>query len=197
MLSQNNNSSVISSVGDEIALKKLILSAKKGDSHSFELVYTALFTPLYRYVRSRVSDTDLVNDICQQTFLKFYEALPTYKPEKSPLAYLFTIAKNLLINHTIKKTFVPFDDFFQETHEDESVNIVDEIHLQRLASSINEYLPSLTQDEQDVIRMYFYSELSYKEISEILDKEESYLRKIKERALKKLRILTQHLNEEN
>jgi RNA polymerase sigma factor (sigma-70 family) len=58
-------------------------------------------------------------------------------------------------------------------------------------------LPSLTEDEQDVIRLYFYSELSYKEISEILDKEEVYLRKLKERALKKLRILTKNLNEGN
>lgn len=197
MLSQNNNSSVIHSVGDEIALQKLILSAKKGDAHSFELVYTALFTPLYRYVHSRVRDIDIVNDICQQTFLKFYEALPTYKPEKSPLAYLFTIAKHLLINHSIKKTFIPLDESFSETHEDDSVRILDDIHLKQLASSINEHISYLTQDEQDVIRLYFYSELSYKEISEILDKEESYLRKIKERALKKLRSRTQHLYEGN
>jgi RNA polymerase sigma-70 factor (ECF subfamily) len=197
MLSQNKFSSVISSVGDEISLKKLILSAKNGDREAFEVIYLKLFTPLYRYVYSRNHDIEVVNDICQQTFLKFYEALATYEPEKSPLAYLFTIAKHLLINHQIKKTFIPFDETLFETFDDDSVNIVDDAHVQLLASSVNEYLPSLTQDEQDVIRLYFYSELSYKEISEILNKEEVYLRKLKERALKKLRILTQHLNEGN
>lgn len=197
MLSQNNFPSVISSVGEEVALKKLILSAKKGDSHAFEIIYTALYTPLYRYVYSKINDVDVVNDICQQTFLKFYEALATYEPEKSPLAYLFTIAKRLLINHRVKKTFIPFDETLFETYADESVQIINEAELKLLASSINEYLPHLTQDEQDVIRLYFYSELSYKEISEILDKEEVYLRKLKERALKKLRILTQHLHEGN
>lgn len=193
MLSQNNFSSVISSVGGEIALKKLILSAKKGDVQAFELVYKALFAPLYRYVHSKINDVDIVNDICQQTFLKFYETLATYEPEKSPLAYLFTTAKHLLINHHIKKTFLPFDESLFETYADESVTILDDANLHRLASSINQCLPSLTQDEQDVIRLYFYAELSYKEISEILDKEEPYLRKLKERALKKLRILTLHL----
>jgi RNA polymerase sigma-70 factor (ECF subfamily) len=197
MLSQNNSSSVIPSVGEEIALKKLILSAKEGNVEAFEIVYKKLFTPLFRYVYSRVHDVDLVNDICQQSFLKFYENLATYKPEKSPLAYLFTIAKNLIINQGIKKTFIPFDETLHETYADESVKIIDDIHTQQLASSINKYLPSLTQDEQDVIRLYFYSELSYKEISEILDKEEYYLRKLKERALKKLRDLTHHLHEEN
>lgn len=195
MLSQNKISSVISNVGEEITLKKLILSAKKGDAEAFEAVYLSLFTPLYRYVHSRVSDKELVNDICQQTFLQFYQALATYEPKKSPLAYLFTIAKHLLINHSVKKTFLPFDEKLFETYEDTSVDIVKEISTQMLASSLEEYLLMLTKDEEDVIRLYFYSELSYKEISEILDKEEVYLRKIKERALKKLRILTKHLDE--
>lgn len=197
MLSQNNSSSVIPSVGGEVALKKLILSAKKGDTEAFGVIYTALFTPLYRYVYSRVHDKDVVNDICQQSFLKFYEALAKYEPEKSPLAYLFTIAKRLLINREEKKTFIPFDETLFENYEDESTQILDDAHIHRLASSVNEYLPSLSRDEQDVIRLYFYSELGYKEISEILDKEEAYLRKLKERALKKLRLLTQHLNEGN
>jgi RNA polymerase sigma-70 factor (ECF subfamily) len=197
MLSQNNSSSVISSVGEEIALKKLIISAKNGDNDAFGVIYKSLFTPLYRYVYSRLDDKELVNDICQQTFLKFYGALSSYEPEKSPLAYLFTTAKNLLINHSVKKTFTSFDETLFETYADDSIEIIDEAHIRLLASSINEYLPSLTQDEQDVIRFYFYAELSYKEISEILDKEEVYLRKIKERALKKLRILTKHLNEGN
>jgi RNA polymerase sigma factor (sigma-70 family) len=58
-------------------------------------------------------------------------------------------------------------------------------------------LPQLTDDEQEVIRLYYFSELSYREIRDVLDKEEAYIRKIKERALKKLRILTAHLYEQN
>jgi RNA polymerase sigma-70 factor (ECF subfamily) len=195
MLSQNKSSSVIYDVGEEIALKKLIRSAKDGDDEAFGVIYTTLYTPLYRYLYSRTKDKELVNDLCQQAFLKFYEALATYEPEKSPLAYLFTMAKHLLINQQIKKTFIPFDESLLETYSDDSHEIIDEVHIQLLASQINDFIPSLSQDEQDVIRLYFYSELSYKEISKILDKEEVYLRKIKERALKKLRILTKHLNE--
>lgn len=195
MLSQNNNSPVISLAGDGIALKKVILQAKKGDKEAFATLYTSLYTPLYRYVLSRCKDKELTDDVCQQTFLKFYEALSSYEPEKSPLAYLFTIAKRLLINHGEKKTFESFDDSLLETYDDASVTILDDAHLHRLSEEISGFLPQLSSDEQDVIRLYFFSELSYKEISDILDKEEAYLRKIKERALKKLRILTKHLYE--
>ncbi len=197
MLSQNNSSSVIVSTGDHEALKKLILEAKRGNTEAFGALYTALYIPLYRYVISKCHDKELAVDVSQQTFLKFYEALAYYEPEKSPLAYLFTIAKRLLINHSEKKTFESFDETFVETHNDDALTILNEVHIKNLTETINTYLPSLTSDEQEVIRLFFYAELSYKEISDVLEKEEAYIRKIKERALKKLRILTTHLHETN
>jgi RNA polymerase sigma-70 factor (ECF subfamily) len=197
MLSQNNFSPVIVSTGDTFALKKLILQAKSGDTEAFGTLYQTLYVPLYRYVISKCHDNELSNDICQQTFLKFYETLTSYEPEKSPLAYLFTIAKRLLINHSERKKFESFDESLFETTPDESVDIFDESHIKNLSEVINAYLPALTDDEQEVIRLFFYSELSYKEIRDILDKEEAYIRKIKERALKKLRILASHLNEQH
>ena len=197
MLSQNNNSSVISNMGDVLLLKKLIISAKNGDSDAFSEVYKKLFTPLYRYTLSRCHDIELTKDICQQTFLKFYESLHTYEPEKSPLAYLFTIAKRLLINHHEKKSFTSIDESTLETLTDESSSLLDESYVRLLSESINDYLPHLSQDEQEVIRLYYLAEFTYTEISETMWKEEVYLRKLKERALKKLRVLTKHLYEGN
>lgn len=197
MLSQKPSKPVIYSVEDVELLKKLILSAKNGDNQAFEVIYERFFSPLYRYTFSKCGDVELTNDICQQTFLNFYKALPSYEPEKSPLAYLFTIAKRLLINHNEKKSSVSFDEKLFEIIEDESIDTVNDAHIRKLAESINEYLPHLSTDEADVIRLYFYGEFSYKEIGEIIEKEEVYVRKIKERALKKLRILTKHLNEGN
>ena len=193
MLSQNNSSPVIVSTGDPLVLKKLILEAKRGDTEAFGKVYQALYVPLYRYVISKCHDTELSNDVCQQTFLKFFQALSSYEPEKSPLAYLFTIAKRLLINHGERETFESFDETLLEIISDDSMIVFEEIHLKNLSESIITYLPQLTEDEQEVIRLYYFSELSYKEISDVIDKEEVYIRKIKERALKKLRILTSHL----
>jgi RNA polymerase sigma-70 factor (ECF subfamily) len=194
MLSQNNNSPVIVDTGDIEQLRNLIFSAKKGDSQAFASLYSSLYTPLYRYVFSKTGDIELANDTCQQTFLKFYEALDVYTPEKSPLAYLFTIAKRLLINHWEKKTFEPFDDSLLETIKEEET-LLDDLHVKNLANSINSFLPQLSEDEQEVVRLYFYAELEYKEIATILEKEEATIRKIKERALKKLRLLTKHLHE--
>lgn len=181
-------------MGDIYELQKIILLAKKGDVKAFEEVYAKLYTPLYRYTFSRCHNVETTNDICQQTFLNFYKALPSYEPNTSPLAYLFTIAKRLLINQYDKDKRVSFDETLLDNKEDISQDTLEVADIKLLAEKINEYLPSLTTDEQDVIRLYFYSEFSYKEISDIIQKEEVYIRKIKERALKKLRILTSHLH---
>lgn len=193
MLSQNPISPVNRDVEAE-TLHTLILFAQRGNAQAFGQVYTALYVPLYRYVMSRCHTKELTEDICQQAFLKFYAALPTYIPEKPPLAYLFTIAKHLLINHHEKRAFDPVDEAFFETHDDKTPSLVDEAHVKHLAERVNTYLPLLTDDEQDVIRLFFYAEREYKEIAEILSKDEATLRKIKERALKKLRTLTTHLH---
>lgn len=196
MLSQNNSSSVIYDVGDIESLQKLILLAKQGDAQAFGEVYTKLYTPLYRYVLSKCKDQNLSEDICQQAFLKFYEALSTYEPHSSPLAYLFTIAKRLLINHGEKKTFTPYDETILEEYEAEETSIVTQAHIKHLSEKINTYVEFLSDDEQEIIQLYYYAELSYKEIASITKKEEPAIRKIKERALKKLRIATQHLDEQ-
>lgn len=195
MLSQNNNKPVIYGVDEGETLRKLILDAKKGDKEAFGKVYSLLYTPLYRYTISRCRNPELAQDVAQQSFLKFYEALSSYEPTKSPLAYLYTIAKRLLINEGIKASPQSIDEAIFDTISDQDVDIIEETHVHQLAEVINEYLPSLSHDEQEVIRLHFYSELGYKEISEILDKDEANIRKIKERALKKLRVLTKHLHD--
>jgi len=61
-------------------------------------------TPVYRYVLMRLHNTDDAEDVVQETFMKAYQAIDRYEDEgKGMLPYLFTIARNLLINHTKKK----------------------------------------------------------------------------------------------
>lgn len=198
MLSQNPNKPVISSTGDTEELKHIIHKAKSGDAKAFEEIYTRVYSPLYRYIYSRTGNKEKAEDLSQHVFLRFYEALPRYEHregEGSLLAYLFTIGKRLIINEGTRKTYTPLDEEMFEQVEDESVNTIEEAHTAFLAEKINDYLPSLSEDEEEIIRLFFYAELSHKEIATVLHKEEASVRKIKERALRKLRTLTKHLHD--
>ena len=85
-------------------LHQAVLRAKSGDRKAFDLLYTAYLTPVYRYILIRVKNSQDTEDIVQETFLKAFQAIERYRDEKgSMLPYLFTIARNLLINHGKKK----------------------------------------------------------------------------------------------
>lgn len=184
MLSQSKNSTVIYSTGD---IKKLVEKAKEGDKHAFELIYNTFLTPLYRYVLSRCGDVNLTEDICQSSFLRFYEALPRYENTKSPLAYLFTIARNLIINE-YKKLKPDYTDNEEDFFIENEVDFVEEINTKINFDQIMILVKELSSNEQDVINLIYLSEFEIKEVASILEQSEDWVRQVKHRALKKLQI---------
>lgn len=196
MLSQNQNRGVISGAGGVDSLRGLIETAKRGDAESFEKLYKLVYSPLYRYIYSRTHTKEVTEDLLQQVFLRFFEALPrfTLNEDFGLLPYLFTISKRLIINEGVRKKSIHLDDEDFEMIPDETTDTFSQADIKLLAEKINEYLPELSDDEEDVIRLFFYAELSHKEIAEVLAKDEAHVRKLKERALKKLRTITKHLH---
>ena len=184
MLSQNNNLPVIYSVGE---IKVLIDKAKSGDKQAFDLLYKNFLTPLYRYVLSKCGDVHLSEDICQLTFLRFYEALPRYENKKSPLAYLFTTARNLIINehNKFKPEYLDNEKIF-EVKDDSDFS--KEIDIKITYKQIESFIKELSNNEQDVVNLIYLSELDIKEVASVLEQTEEWVRQIKHRALKKLQI---------
>ncbi len=56
------------------------------------------YDDIYRYCFFRMRDRSLAEDLTQETFLKFLET-STYHDRGKPLAFLYTIARNLCIDH--------------------------------------------------------------------------------------------------
>lgn len=193
MPSQNNNNSVIYSEGEE-NLENLILEAKNGNKESFGKVYEKLYTPLYRYTLSLSKDKNTALDLCNQSFLNFYKNLNNYKSSGKPLAYLFTISKNILLNSYKKDSRILFNEESMDLQVEEK-DFVKEIDTKMLSAKIEDLIDLLTENEKEIIRLFYFAELEYVEISNLLGKTEESIRKTKERALKKLRLLSSNLNE--
>ena len=56
------------------------------------------YDDIYRYCFFRIQDRSLAEDLTQETFLKFLET-SNYQDRGKPLAFLYTIARNLCIDH--------------------------------------------------------------------------------------------------
>jgi RNA polymerase sigma-70 factor (ECF subfamily) len=82
---------------DSKFLEKNIQALKKGNEEAFNNIYEATHRLVYYTIYSILKDSDLSEDIMQNTYLKVYEKVNSYE-SKSPKAWIVTIAKNLAIN---------------------------------------------------------------------------------------------------
>lgn len=76
-----------------------IWNLKKGDTTSFDYLYTVWSGKLYNFVmRISKGDSYLAEETVQAVFIKVWENRQTLDPDKLFGAYLCTIAKNQLVN---------------------------------------------------------------------------------------------------
>ena len=78
---------------------ELIHKAQAGDSEAFAQLYDLYVKRIYAYVFVRVRHKEAAEDITSVTFMKALEKLNTFQNEVSYIAWLFTIARNTLIDH--------------------------------------------------------------------------------------------------
>lgn len=171
----------------EDTLEEIIRRAKEGDSKAFDMLYSAYFTPLYRYVFIRLKTREDTEDVVQDTFLKAYQALPRYEHTRtSMLPYLFTIARNLLINHTRKKrpTTLEGEDIDRFDSGEKTSDLAEG---RELKEELLVAMDALSDTEREVIELKFFGEQSYAEIAEVLGKREDAIRQHVARAMKKMR----------
>lgn len=173
----------------ENEIQNLIIRAKNGDKNAFEEVYSAYYTPIFRYLLSRIRNKDEAIDIAQDVFLKVLNFLPNYKENHtSPKAFFFRVAKNTLIDHVRKKKEIVSDEIVIESLSEQPFKDkeIENIQTKEIIEQIRKHL---NEEQQQIITLIYTNDLSYKEISEILNKKEDNIRQIHSRAIKKLRDL--------
>lgn len=121
-----------------------------------------------------VIDHDDADDITQNVFIKLHSALKNFRGESALFTYLYKMAVNFSLNH-IKKTK---NKQMKETliNNDMIDNICDngnnssDFDSDNRSKIIAEAVAGLPDRQRAVFNMRFYDELSYEEISKILNK---------------------------
>lgn len=167
--------------------EQLIARAKQGDNEARATLYKEYATPLYRFVYIRINDKEEADDIVQDAFIRAFAALDRYNDQgKGMLPYLFTVARNLIINRAKKKKSDTIDIDFLNAH-DSGDRTDRKALLGDIRTDILQALEALSDTERDVIALKFYGERSYAEIAEELGKREDAIRQHVARALRKMR----------
>ena len=121
-----------------------------------------------------VIDHDDADDITQNVFIKLHSALKDFRGESALFTYLYKMAINYSLNHLkkvqnkqMKETTINNEMINNIPDSDNSKSGLDSENNNRLIASAISVLPD---QQRAVFNMRFYDELTYEEISKILNK---------------------------
>ena len=153
--------------------QELVSLYLEGDHKSFEILIAKHKQKIYAFILSKIRDRDLAEDVFQDTFIKVINSLQKgrYNEEGKFLPWVMRIAHNLVIDHFRKsnkmRTISTKDDFniFDVIH-DESKNAEEVLVNGQIYTDLRKLIECLPEDQKEVLKMRYYSDLSFKEISE-------------------------------
>ena len=162
---------------------ELIARAKDGQVEAFGQLYERYLDPIYRFIRMRVDSERDAEDLCENVFLRTYEALDRYEDRGHPFsAYLYQVAKNLLADHYRHRSSLE-PESESDTAGDESSGDRDQ---QEELLAVAQAIGQLSEDYREVIRLRVVLELPTETVASWMGRSPGAVRVLLHRALKEL-----------
>ncbi|TDS59615.1 RNA polymerase sigma factor [Myroides indicus] len=147
-----------------------------GDEGALEVLIKRHQSKIYGFILSKIADRDLADDIFQDTFIKVIHTLKSdrYNEEGKFLPWVVRIAHNLVMDYFRKEKRtgmkrdseeLPFFSFLK----DEGDTVESFMIKEQIEEDVRFLIKELPEDQQQVIMMRIYQDLSFKEIAELTD----------------------------
>lgn len=158
----------------------LVQKARENDQEALTEIYKISSPAVYKTIRVLIKDEDTVYDILQDTYVKAFTRLDQLQNPDKLIPWLKMIANNLAKDWLKKSKPVFFTDIyggeeledipFEESIEDVRSELnpemaMDQQEAKRLVMEILDHLP---EDQRVVIGMFYYEEMSVKDIAQTL-----------------------------
>ena len=152
---------------DQYYIKKVL----EGDVNTFSFLVKRyqnfVYTITYRVVRN----TEEAEEVAQDTFVKAFKSLASYKGDAKFSTWLYTIAYRKSLDAIKKRKRIPTFGIIEEISEGEIERVGDALkYLEKKEKQqkILEAIHKLPQEEAVLITLYYYDDKSVSEISEIV-----------------------------
>ncbi|HOI44039.1 MAG TPA: RNA polymerase sigma factor [Candidatus Aminicenantes bacterium] len=158
-------------MGDDKELAALVEGVRRGDRRAFMAVVGLYQQKVFVLAYSVLRDREDALDIVQETFLRLYRKIDSYRPGNNFQAWLLRIAKNLCIDH-YRKNYARRREWEVPGGLDENQVASPADTADSSASDWREILSrgvgALAPQQKMVFIMRHYNELPYKDISAAL-----------------------------
>ncbi len=166
--------------------KDLALRASQGDRRAFAALYERHVDAVYRYAYFRLRSDAEAEDVTSEVFQRALVAMPRFEPRRPLLAYLYTIARNVIADRfRHARPDASFDD--ARDHESDLPGPEERSIRADEARRLRTAIGRLTELQQEVVILKFIEGRDTREVAQLTGKAEATIRGIQMRALAALR----------
>lgn len=167
---------------------QLLAEARQGNQTAVMHIYESYSSPIYQYIRLRVGDPILAEDLASEVFVQLVDALQGRNaPRHSLRGWLFKVARNLIAKHyraAEKMPQVTLDDWFPASdNENPEIQLIQTQNIERTRHALR----MLNQQHQEVLILRFGQMLSLQDTADIMGKSVSAIKSLQFRAIDTLK----------
>lgn len=151
--------------------EQIVLRIRKGEKELFGLLIDRYEAKLTRYIKRFLQNEEDITDIVQNVFIKVFVNLQSFDVDRSFNSWIYRIAHNETVTYLKKRgnekvSFLDFDTMFPHPFAKETADkpTLDK-ELENVMSSSLSLIPI---KYREVLVLYYYEELSYQEIADVL-----------------------------
>lgn len=156
---------------DKDILNTHIKAAIQGEQAAYKFVLDQYWNFVFGFLLKHINNEYEAEEITIETFSKAFDKLSQYNSQYEFSTWLISISKNLQIdkyrkqkNKPLKKT-TPVDTQFLHNIADQSLTTEDQLIKEQNLAQLLRFIKMLKPHYQEVINLFYFQELSYKEIS--------------------------------
>lgn len=165
---------------------ELVEAWRSGDTKAGGELFDRHFASIHRFFHNKVGEG--LEDLVQQTFLRCTEGVERFRNDSSFRTYLFGVAHNLLREHIKRKHSRPQEvDFSRLSIEQTGIGPSSALGKRAEHRLLLEGLRRIPFDNQVVLELYYWEELSASQMGSILGIPEGTVRHRIRRAKSELR----------
>ena len=160
--------------------KQLITLTKQGDTDAFNPLVIKYQPRVYTFINQQVKEIETAKDLTQETWLKAFRSINTFRGDSAFASWLYRIAENVCTDYFRKQ---------QKAYDLESLHTVDErritqthpesyrdLERQELQVYLRAAIQRLTDTRKQVFLLYYAQDLSIKQIAIRLKKSEGTIK---------------------
>lgn len=155
---------------------------------SFDEVYNQYFSAVYRFMRYRVDNAEIAEELTSCLFEKVLRGLSTYRPGKIPFSvWLFRIARNVINDYYRQKkrrVLLCMDSLPEMVSND--AEPAERVMEEETLMELNKAIQRLGQREQEVLALKFAGRFTNREIARTMRLSENHVGVIIYRSIHRL-----------